>query len=81
MLLLKEDLKPAQAAFEAVLLSLVTSGSPKPGRPIRHLIARCIIALHKRSENRSLADFVQEILRVASTEGGKGKEVERECRV
>lgn len=77
----QDDLKPVQPAFEATLLSLLTSATPKPGRPLRTLIARCIITVHKRSENRSLFDFVQEILKVASTDGPKGKEVDREVRV
>lgn len=77
---LQDDLKPAQAAFEATLLALLTAPPPKPGRPLRHLIARCIVSLHRRSENRSLFDFVQEVLKIASTEGSKGKEVDREAR-
>ena len=39
------------------------SGLPKPGRPLRHLVARILVTLHRRVESRSLFDFIQAILK------------------
>jgi hypothetical protein len=36
---------------------------PKPGRPIRHLVARIIVKLHKKVESRQLFDLIQALLK------------------
>ncbi|KAK4685134.1 HEAT repeat-containing protein 5, partial [Tremellales sp. Uapishka_1] len=45
---------------------------PRPGRPIRHLVTRCVVKLHKKVESRSLFDFVQALVKGVSDGGGKG---------
>lgn len=61
-------LKPAQAKLESVLLSMAkgTEPFPLPGRPMRHLVARCFIALYSRGETRSLFDTLLALIKVAS---------------
>ncbi|KAL7423379.1 hypothetical protein Q5752_002682 [Cryptotrichosporon argae] len=41
---------------------------PKPGRPIRHLVARSLVKLHKKVESRALFDLVQAL--VKAVDGG-----------
>lgn len=36
---------------------------PKPGRPVRHLVARVIVKLHGRVESRALFDLIQALLK------------------
>jgi hypothetical protein len=45
---------------------------PKPGRPIRHLLSRTLLKLHKKVESRSLFDFVQSLIKAVGDGGGKG---------
>ncbi|SJX63142.1 related to LAA1-AP-1 accessory protein involved in TGN-endosome transport [Sporisorium reilianum f. sp. reilianum] len=53
---------------------------PRPGRPTRRLLARCILVLFRRIDSRSLFDVLQNLIRVAG-EDAKGKTAEREVRV
>ncbi|PWY99439.1 ARM repeat-containing protein [Testicularia cyperi] len=53
---------------------------PKPGRPTRQLLARCVLVLFKRIDSRSLFELLQSLVRVAGEET-KGKTAEREVRV
>ncbi len=53
---------------------------PRPGRPTRRLLARCILILFRRIDSRSLIDVLQNLIRVAG-EDAKGKTAEREVRV
>ncbi|KAJ1026819.1 hypothetical protein NDA16_002116 [Ustilago loliicola] len=53
---------------------------PRPGRPTRRLLARCVLLLFRRIDSRSLFDFLQNLVRVAG-EDAKGKTAEREVRV
>ncbi|CDW99194.1 hypothetical protein [Sporisorium scitamineum] len=53
---------------------------PRPGRPARRLLARCILVLFRRIDSRSLFDVLQNLVRVAG-EDAKGKTAEREVRV
>ncbi|GAC76103.1 uncharacterized conserved protein [Moesziomyces antarcticus T-34] len=53
---------------------------PRPGRPTRRLLARCVLLLFRRIDSRSLFDMLQNLLRVAG-EDTKGKTAEREVRV
>ncbi|CDZ96614.1 Uncharacterized conserved protein [Phaffia rhodozyma] len=78
-----DEIKPQQSNLETTLLQILTSTSPAPGRPIRNLAARCLVLLHRVSENRSLFDFMRELLKVASGEStGKIKgEANKEVRV
>ena len=69
--LLPDDaLRRVQATTEATLVRLVTviasppAPAPRPGRPARQLIARCLVTLFRRGETRSLFDVVQSLVRV-----------------
>ncbi|KAJ9479387.1 AP-1 accessory protein LAA1 [Pseudozyma hubeiensis] len=53
---------------------------PRPGRPTRRLLARCILVLFRRIDSRSLFDILQNLIRVAG-EDAKGKTADREVRV
>lgn len=61
---------------------VITSNAaiPRPGRPTRRLLARCILVLFRRIDSRSLFDILQNLIRVAA-EDAKGKTPEREVRV
>ncbi|SPO23732.1 related to LAA1 - AP-1 accessory protein involved in TGN-endosome transport [Ustilago trichophora] len=53
---------------------------PRPGRPTRRLLARCVLLLFRRIDSRSLFDLLQNLVRVAGEET-KAKTAEREVRV
>ncbi|QRV99686.1 HEAT repeat protein [Ceratobasidium sp. AG-Ba] len=74
-----DTVKAAQADTERVLLKAVaaTPPFPVPGRPIRALIARSLLALYARAETRSLYDAVHACLKIA----GETKVSERDARV
>lgn len=59
--------------FLKLLLPTPSNSLPKPGRPVRHLITRCLVKLHKRVESRSLFDLVQALVRGVGDGGGGGK--------
>ncbi|PWN18626.1 ARM repeat-containing protein [Microstroma glucosiphilum] len=56
---------------------------PKPGRPARQLIARCLILLLQRAESRSLFETSHSLLRIAGEEPTKIKPnvAEKEAKV
>lgn len=56
---------------------------PKPGRPARQLIARCLILLLQRAESRSLFETSHSLLRIAAEEPTKSKPnvAEKEAKV
>jgi hypothetical protein len=65
-----EALAPAVDDVHKLVLRLLVPGPvspatalPKPGRPIRHLVARIIVKLHRRVESRQLFDLVQALLK------------------
>ncbi|WVW78983.1 hypothetical protein I302_100946 [Kwoniella bestiolae CBS 10118] len=69
------DLSPSipsiHAFFLKILLPTASPTLPKPGRPIRHLVVRCLVKLHQRVESRSLFDFVQALVRAVGDGGSK----------
>ncbi|ORY24869.1 putative clathrin-coated vesicle protein [Naematelia encephala] len=65
------NVQALHAFFLKLLLPSPNQTLPKPGRPIRHLVTRCLIKLHKRVESRSLFDFVQGLIRGVSDGGSK----------
>ncbi|PLW43365.1 hypothetical protein PCANC_13197 [Puccinia coronata f. sp. avenae] len=71
-------LKSLQTQLESDLIRIITKVShtsqpaPKPGRPIRHLVARILVKLFDRAERRSLFDVVGALLKVAGTDPVKG---------
>lgn len=71
-----EDLSIQIQSLHSFFLKLILPNSnptlPKPGRPIRHLVTRCVVKLHQRVESRSLFDFVQALVKAVSDGGSKG---------
>ncbi|KAI7935821.1 hypothetical protein MJO28_016692 [Puccinia striiformis f. sp. tritici] len=71
-------LKSLQAQLESDLIRIITQvaptsqPAPKPGRPIRHLVARILVKLFDRAERRTLFDVIGALLKVAGTEPAKG---------
>ncbi|KAJ3175180.1 hypothetical protein HDU87_006415 [Geranomyces variabilis] len=49
-------IKPAQPSLEKTLLKYLTSTEPKPSRPLRHLISRCLVILYTNGDSRTLFD-------------------------
>jgi len=65
-----DEITPAVDGVHKLVLRLLVPGPvspatalPKPGRPIRHLVARVIVKLHKRVESRQLFDLIQALLK------------------
>ncbi len=79
--LIQEDLAPALPAFNTTALRLCTGAPtpakpaplPRPGRPLRHALARCIVALHTKVESRTLFDLVQGLVRFVGERENAGK--------
>ncbi|WWD21891.1 hypothetical protein CI109_106379 [Kwoniella shandongensis] len=71
-----DELQPTIASLHAFFLKLLlptaTPTLPKPGRPIRHLVARCLVKLHQRVESRTLFDFLQVLMKAIGDGGSKG---------
>lgn len=66
-----QNLQSLHAFFLKILLPTPSPTLPKPGRPIRHLISRCMVKLHKKVESRSLFDFVQTLVKAVADGGNK----------
>ncbi|WWC67479.1 uncharacterized protein I206_101387 [Kwoniella pini CBS 10737] len=59
------------AFFLKILLPTANPTLPKPGRPIRHLVTRCLVKLHQRVESRTLFEFVQALAKAVGDGGNK----------
>ncbi|KAL1408350.1 hypothetical protein Q8F55_005159 [Vanrija albida] len=73
-----EEIQAAVNPIHAIVLKLLVPGPttpqtalPKPGRPIRHLVARVVVKLHKKVESRALFDLIQALLKGVSDGGNK----------
>ena len=80
MTILHQDVfKPAQTRLESMFLKIATGMDPfpVPGRPIRHLVARCFVTIYTRGESRTLFDTLQALVKVA----GEVKILDRDARV
>ncbi|XAO25307.1 hypothetical protein I312_104129 [Cryptococcus bacillisporus CA1280] len=66
------QIQSLHAFFLKLILPNPNPTLPKPGRPIRHLVTRCVVKLHQRVESRSLFDFVQALVKAVSDGGSKG---------
>lgn len=68
---------PCVAGLHAFLLKVLLPSPqptlPKPGRPIRQLVTRCMVKLHKKIESRALFDFVQALTRAVGEANGGNK--------
>lgn len=65
-----EAILPTVEGIHKLVLRLLVPGPvspatalPKPGRPIRHLVARVLVKLHSRVDSRLLFDLVQALLK------------------
>ncbi|KAI8808458.1 armadillo-type protein [Cladochytrium replicatum] len=54
----KETLRPYQSNIEKALIRFLGSSSPKPTKPIRQLIARCMVGIYSGSDTRTLFDTI-----------------------
>nr|ODO00955.1 clathrin-coated vesicle protein [Cryptococcus depauperatus CBS 7855] len=68
---LSSHIQPTHSFFLNLILPTPNHSLPKPGRPIRQLVARCLVKLHHRVESRSLFDFVQALVKAVSDIGSK----------
>lgn len=61
-------LKAHQAAFEATLVKVITAPEPYPipGRVLRNITARSLIALYTHGESRTLFDTLQAFIKVVA---------------
>ena len=66
-----KNLQSLHAFWLKILLPTPNPTLPKPGRPVRHLIARCVVLLHNKVESRSLFDFVQAMVKAIADGGSK----------
>ncbi|KAF8074912.1 clathrin-coated vesicle protein, partial [Lyophyllum atratum] len=61
-----KDLKGIQANIESTLVKIVTAPEPypAPGRALRNLVARCLVAMYTRGETRTLFDTLQAFMKI-----------------
>ncbi|CCM02125.1 uncharacterized protein FIBRA_04202 [Fibroporia radiculosa] len=71
-----EDLKALQQELEATLVKVVSAPEPfqSPGRPIRNLVAQCLIALYTRGETKTMFDTLQAFLKIVGEPKSNYKE-------
>ncbi|ORX36130.1 armadillo-type protein [Kockovaella imperatae] len=65
------SLQSLHTFFLKLLLPSASPSLPKAGRPIRHLVTRCVVKIHHKVESRSLFDFVQSLVKAVSDGGSK----------
>jgi hypothetical protein len=77
---LQTTVNPLHEAFQRILVFVPSgnnkdtssaTGLPKPGRPIRALVSRCLVKLHRKVEDRSLFDFVQGLMKSVMENNGQ----------
>ncbi|KAI9105684.1 armadillo-type protein [Phlyctochytrium arcticum] len=56
-----DTIKSFQAQLEKLLIRHLSAGNPKPSRPLRQLIARCLDVLYAKGETRTLFDTLSGI--------------------
>ncbi|TDL16333.1 clathrin-coated vesicle protein [Rickenella mellea] len=61
-----EVLKASQNSLEERLLKVITAPEPypTPGRPLRELVARCLVVLYTRGETKTMFDTLQAFLKI-----------------
>lgn len=64
--MVQSDLKPQQAELEQTFLKIISAseGYPPPGRALRNLVGRSLVALYTRGETKTLFDTLQALLRL-----------------
>ncbi|TFY58733.1 hypothetical protein EVJ58_g6238 [Rhodofomes roseus] len=71
-----EDLKATQTDLEETLVKIVSAPEPypPPGRPVRSIVAKCLVALYMRGETKTLYDTIQSFLKIIGEPKGVGKD-------
>ena len=61
-----EQLKTVQTDLEANMIKIIAASEPfpLPGRPVRRLVASCLMAFYMRGETKSLFDTIQAFLKL-----------------
>jgi hypothetical protein len=52
----KDTIKPYQADLELALLKIINLQDPVPTRPMRQIVARCLVLIYNNGDSRSLFD-------------------------
>jgi hypothetical protein len=78
---MQDELKTQQATFTEVIVKAVTSVEPfpPPGRPVRHVAARCLVAIFVRGETRPMYDTLQLLLKPIGDLKVADKDVQKTC--
>lgn len=63
---MQDVFKSSQSTLEATLLKIINGLEPypTPGRPLRNLVARCLVVMYTRGETRTLFDTMQAFLKI-----------------
>ncbi|KND00764.1 uncharacterized protein SPPG_03877 [Spizellomyces punctatus DAOM BR117] len=56
-----DTIKAGQADLEKTLLKFLASTNPKPSRPIRRLISRCLVVIYMNGDSRTLFDTLSAV--------------------
>ncbi|KAI8907094.1 armadillo-type protein [Powellomyces hirtus] len=59
-------IKPSQLSLEKLLLKYLTTSVPKPSRPLRQLISRCLVILYTNGDSRTLFDTLAAVQVIVS---------------
>jgi hypothetical protein len=75
----QNELKQHQADYVETLVKAVTAPTPypPPGRPIRHLVGRCLTLIFERGESRPLYDVLQILTKSLGDPKISDKDVQR----
>lgn len=62
----QQHLKSVQGDLEGTLVKIITAPEPypPPGRALRNLVGRCLVALYTRGETRTLFDTLQAFMKI-----------------
>ncbi|KAG5643615.1 hypothetical protein DXG03_000582 [Asterophora parasitica] len=74
-----QQLKGVQANIERTLVKIVTAPEPypPPGRALRNLVGRCLVALYTRGETRTLFDTLQAFMKIVGDFKAADKETNK----
>lgn len=70
-------MKAKQSSLEDSLINVISSPTPTPGRALRNLVGRCLVALYTRGETRTLFDTMQAFLKIVSDLKAVDKEINK----
>ncbi|KAG6906802.1 hypothetical protein DXG01_012050 [Tephrocybe rancida] len=74
-----QHLKAVQANLESTLVKIITAPEPypAPGRALRNIAGRCLVALYTRGESRTLFDTLQVFMKIVSDFKATDKETNK----